>query len=242
MARLTLSFDNGPTTETTPHVLDVLGERNMRATFFVVGNRLSEPGAVALAQRAQQEGHWVGNHSTTHETPLGLCAGPDHAEREIGETQTRLADAGLVHRDRLFRPFGRGGRLGRHLLSTDAVDHQMAHRYTMVLWDSVPRDWEDPDGWPERARRDLEARDHTVLVLHDLPTGAMSRLGEFLDAVTEAGTEVVQEFPDHCVPLRRGEVCGPIHHLVTVADAHDAVVGQGGGRDDPARPTGRRRG
>jgi hypothetical protein len=75
-------------------------------------------------------------------------------------------------------------------------------------------------------------------VLHDLPTGAMDRLGEFLDVVAESGTEVVQEFPDHCVPLRRGEVRGPIHHLVTVADA----VGAGDGARPGARPTGRRRG
>ena len=150
MARLTLTFDNGPTTETTPQVLDVLGERSMLATFFVVGQRLASPEALALAQRAHAEGHWVGNHSTSHDTPLGLCADPDHAEREIGGTQARLADAGLVHRDRLFRPFGGGGRLGRHLLSTPAVDYLMAHRYTMVLWDSAPRDWEDPDGWSDR--------------------------------------------------------------------------------------------
>ena len=78
-----------------------------------------------------------------------------------------------------------------------------------------------------------------MLVLHDLPTGAMDRLGAFLDAVTDAGTEVVQDFPEHCVPLRRGEVRGPIHHLVTVADAEPAGAG---GRDGGARPTSRRRG
>jgi peptidoglycan/xylan/chitin deacetylase (PgdA/CDA1 family) len=218
MARLTLTFDNGPTAETTPHVLDVLGERGILATFFVVGDRLDAPGALALAQRAQAEGHWVGNHTTSHSTPLGLCPEPGHAEREIGSTQERLAEAGLVHRDRLFRPFGEGGRLGRHLLSTAAVDHLMANRYTMVLWDSVPRDSEDPEGWPDRARHDLAARDHTVVVLHDLPTGAMDHLGAFLDAMADAGNEVVQDFPDHCVPLRLGEVRGPIHHLVTVGE------------------------
>jgi peptidoglycan-N-acetylglucosamine deacetylase len=238
MARLTLTFDNGPSTETTPRVLDVLGERGIRATFFVVGQRLDAPGAVALAQRAQSEGHWVGNHTTTHVTPLGLCPEPGHAEREIGDTQARLADAGLVHRDRLFRPFGGGGRLGRHLLSTAAVDHLMAHRYTMVLWDSAPRDWEDPAGWPRRARHDLTIRDHTVMVLHDLPTGAMDHLGAFLDAVTEEGNEVVQDFPHHCVPLRRGQVRGPIHHLVTVGQP--VTAGPGSGRGPGGGPRGGR--
>ena len=82
MARLTLTFDNGPTPETTPQVLDVLGERGIRATFFVVGQRLEEPAALALAQRAKAEGHWLGNHTTSHDAPLGLCAEPGHAEPE----------------------------------------------------------------------------------------------------------------------------------------------------------------
>jgi peptidoglycan/xylan/chitin deacetylase (PgdA/CDA1 family) len=231
MARLTLTFDNGPSAETTPHVLDVLGERGIRATFFVVGDRLDAPGALALAQRAKAEGHWVGNHTASHGKPLGLCPEPGHAEREIGDAQGRLVDGGLVHRDRLFRPCAGGGRLGRHLLSTEAVEHLMANRYTMVLWDSVPRDWEDPEGWADRARRDLAARDHTVVVLHDLPTGAMEHLGAFLDAVTSSGDEIVQGFPDRCVPLRRGEVRGPIHHLVTVGEP----VGDGPGGRDRAR-------
>jgi hypothetical protein len=43
-----------------------------------------------------------------------------------------------------------------------------------------------------------------VLVLHDLPTGAMDHLPAFLDEAMARGTEIVAGYPDGCVPLRRG--------------------------------------
>ncbi len=66
---LTLSFDNGPDPEATPRVLDVLAERGLKATFFVVGEQLRAHRA--LAERAHAEGHWIGNHTLTHPRPLG---------------------------------------------------------------------------------------------------------------------------------------------------------------------------
>ena len=51
----------------TPRVLDVLGERGVKATFFVVGEQLREHRE--LAERAAAEGHWIGNHTFTHPRP-----------------------------------------------------------------------------------------------------------------------------------------------------------------------------
>ena len=62
MFDLTLTFDNGPEPETTPFVLDVLADRSIRTTFFVVGHKLSTPEGRELARRAHEEGHWIGNH------------------------------------------------------------------------------------------------------------------------------------------------------------------------------------
>ena len=72
----------------------------------------------------------------------------------------------------------------------------------MVLWNSVPRDWEDPDGWPARALADIERLDWTLVVLHDVPTGAMRALPRFLDALAERQVTVVSELPPACVPIR----------------------------------------
>lgn len=211
MPRLTLTFDNGPHPQTTDQVLRVLDERGLGATFFVVGDELARPGCRAVAERARAEGHWIGNHSMTHRVPLGAGADNQVAE-EIGGAQELLGDLG--HPDRLFRPFGGGGQLGPHLLSRAALAYLVDHQYTLALWNSVPRDWEDPSGWVGRALEDVVGRDWTVLVLHDLPTGAMDRLAAFVDAAVAAGVEIVQELPSECVPIRRGVAQVPIDHLV----------------------------
>jgi peptidoglycan/xylan/chitin deacetylase (PgdA/CDA1 family) len=72
MFDLTLSFDNGPTPEVTPHVLDVLCRHRVKSTFFVIGQKVAQHHA--LAERAHAEGHWIGNHTWSHSLPFGLMA------------------------------------------------------------------------------------------------------------------------------------------------------------------------
>lgn len=210
VARLTLTFDNGPTPGVTEGVLDQLGARGIKATFFVVGSDLLREGRRELAQRAAAEGHWHGNHTMTHSVQLGDSDAPDLPEREIGQAQAVLDD--LAHPDKLFRPWGNGS-ISQRILSRAAIDYLGAGEYTCVLWNCVPRDWEDPDGWVDRALREIERQDWTVLVLHDQPTGAMRWLPGFLDQVERRGIEHVQSFPDACVPIRRGRPTGSLEHL-----------------------------
>lgn len=213
MKRLTLSFDNGPSLEVTPEVLDLLARHRLKTTFFVCGkNILAEPQRSILI-RAKQEGHWLGNHTFSHTIQLGTSDDPDIPVKEIGRTQELLGD--LVEAGRLFRPYGGGGVIGRRLLSPGALEFLLKGQYTCVLWNSVPRDWEDPAGWPKRAIRDIKSRDWTLLVLHDLPTGAMQQLPRFLDLVQEADVEITQSFPENCVPIRRGQIVAKIDHIVS---------------------------
>ena len=210
--KVTLTFDNGPTAGVTEEVLRALGDRKLRATFFIVGCDLLRDGARELARRAAAEGHWIGNHTMTHSVQLG-DADDAAARAEIAEAQALLGD--LAHPDRLFRPYGGGGVLGRRLLSRAALQELESGRYTCVLWNSVPRDWDDPDGWVERCLDDVASREWTVVVLHDTPTGAMAHLPAFLDALDNAGVEVVQTFPEECVPIRRGVVRRPVNDVLS---------------------------
>jgi hypothetical protein len=95
------------------------------------------------------------------------------------------------------------------------VDYLTAGRYTCVLWNCVPHDWDDPDGWVDRALKEIATRPWSLVVLHDLPTGAMRHLERFLDRLGAAQIEVVQEFPPECVPIREGAVVLPIGDYVT---------------------------
>jgi peptidoglycan/xylan/chitin deacetylase (PgdA/CDA1 family) len=211
--QVTLTFDNGPEPAVTPRVLDVLDKHRIGATFFVLGSKLADPARRALAKRAHAEGHWIGNHTMTHSTPLGRVADPARAIAEIVEAQALVGE--LAHPDRLFRPFGGGGELGPHLLSAAALEVLKQERMTCVLWNAVPRDWENPRGWGEVALAQCLAQDWTVLVLHDLPTGAMGRLQIFIERVLEHGGRFRQDFPPECVPILRGEPLAPLKEYLT---------------------------
>lgn len=210
---VTLSFDNGPEPGVTSRVLDVLADRALRATFFVVGRKLARADGRRLAERARTEGHWIGNHTFSHGTPFGEVGDADAVRREIEQTQAVIGD--LAHPDRLFRPVAGGGELGPHLLSPAAVDTLVAGRYTCVLWTTVPGDWEDPEGWVDRALADCRAREESLLVLHDVGGGAMDHLERFLDLAERAGLRFRQEPPEACVPIRRGETVGQLDGLVS---------------------------
>ena len=212
---ISLTFDNGPEPGVTPHVLDVLARRAIPATFFVVGEKLARPGARALAQRAAEEGHAIGNHTLTHGTPLGELGDEAAVREEIEATQRLIGD--LAHPDRLFRPFGGGGHLDERVLSPHAVEVLVAGGYTCVTWNAVPRDWERPRRWPEIAVCQCRAADPAVLVLHDLPTGAMDHLERFLDLAAQDGARFVRDFPDTCVPIRRGRIAGSLDGIVAPA-------------------------
>jgi peptidoglycan-N-acetylglucosamine deacetylase len=212
--RVTLSFDNGPDPDVTPRVLDVLRGRGVTAHFFVLGKHLADRARRRLVERAREEGHLVGNHSFSHATPLGEDPRADAVEREIAATEALLTP--LVPGPKRFRPVG-GGALGPHLLSRGAVDYLVAHDYSCILWNSVPRDWIDPAAWVPRALADCAAHPHTVVVLHDIPGACLAALPDFLDALQDRSMELVPELPAACLPIVHGRVVADLDGLVSPA-------------------------
>ena len=210
--RVTLTFDNGPTPGVTDQVLDILAERSLRAIFFVVANRVDgDAAARALLTRMVRDCHRVGNHSLTHGRPLG----------ELGKQET-IAEIATAHEilreftgeNFLFRPWGTEGQLDERCLNRTAVNYLVSGKYTCVLWNSVPRDWADPVGWIDRALADVRALEHTLMVVHDLPSGAMDGLPCFLDELDRSGVAVTAELPTDCVPIVGGRIISPVDHLM----------------------------
>jgi peptidoglycan/xylan/chitin deacetylase (PgdA/CDA1 family) len=217
---LTLTFDNGPEPDVTPRVLDILRERGIKTTFFVIGEKLQDPARRKLTARASDEGHWIGNHTFTHALPLGQQPDARTAEQEIGRTEELIGE--LAHEARWFRPFGGGGNLDARLLKPSVVNYLTRHRFSCVLWNAIPRDWDDPDGWAARALAQCRAQDWTLMVLHDLPTGAMDHLDAFLDREATAGARFRQDFPPDCVLIRRGEIMRPLDAFVSTIEENGA--------------------
>ena len=212
MPDLTLTFDNGPEPGVTPFVLELLAARGLLATFFVIGQKAATPAGQALIQAAAAAGHWIGNHSWSHSTPFGEVTAPGVVTEEIRRTQAAIAP--VARRERLFRPFGGGGHLDSRLLSGEALRELQAGGYTCVLWNAVPRDFADPEGWVETALAQLAAQPWTLMVLHDLPNGAAAHLPRFLDAVQARGVRIRQDFPPDCLPIRQGVPALPLDGLV----------------------------
>lgn len=185
-------------------MLDELTARGLTAWFCVVGKRLVEPGGADLVRRALDDGHRVVNHSFTHELPLGEQPTAEHAQQEIVAMHDLMHDLLGDWGQRWFRPFGREGRLGRHVFSDAALSVLASLQYSVLMWNSVPRDWVDTSEWVARALDETRLHDDTVVVLHDIGSGAMRHLPRFLDGLGERGIEIVSEPPTSCVPIRAG--------------------------------------
>lgn len=213
MKRLTLTFDNGPCPAGTDRILEVLAERSIASTFFVVGERLLEPEGLRCAERAKSEGHWIGNHTLTHTQPLGLSKDPEYVKKEIGEAEELIGP--LASSPRLFRPHGLG-EAGPHLLSPFAVEYLAEHKYTIFGWNCVPRDWISPHvHWVDLALEQIRDQDWTVLVLHDRWLGSIiDTLGRFLDELQAQQVEIVQDFPAECTLMVAGAATPLINRYV----------------------------
>jgi peptidoglycan-N-acetylglucosamine deacetylase len=151
-----LTFDDGPDVQSTPRVLDILAEKRVAATFFVVGQRAtSHPD---LLRRAHKMGHVIGNHSHTHSLLFHFCHGSG-LRREIGACN-RAIRAAIGLEPRLFRaPQG---------LKTPALGDVLSELgMTPIGWQTRGMDYVIRD--PERiARRIIRgAADGAVLLLHD---------------------------------------------------------------------------
>ncbi len=94
-----LTFDDGPNEPYTSRLLDLLGERDVRATFFEVGRCVRR--FPQTARRVVADGHVLGNHSYSHSFHRYLSQPAQR--REIGLAQTILADVAGV-RPALYRP------------------------------------------------------------------------------------------------------------------------------------------
>lgn len=94
-----LSFDDGPDGRYTAHVLDVLADRDVTATFFLIGaNALAHPDLVA---RILSEGHSIGNHTRSHRALDQLREREAFEEILGGAADISEAGGGST---RLFRP------------------------------------------------------------------------------------------------------------------------------------------
>ncbi|WP_082599423.1 polysaccharide deacetylase family protein [Nocardioides sp. Root151] len=126
-----LTFDDGPSSNVTPRLLGILEERRVRATFFMVGERVAS--APATARKVAQGGHVVANHSWHH--TLMTTQTDSQIRDTLLATDRALRRAGVVPGKLMRPPYGEiNARVTAAITRTGFVP---------VLWDIDPEDWED---------------------------------------------------------------------------------------------------
>lgn len=173
-----LTFDDGPVPGVTDYVLDHLDKRQMKATFFMVGDNVVKHPDLAL--KVKQAGHQIGNH--THNHLDGYNCSNERYLWNFEKCQTVL-QKNLGIDTKLFRaPYGRIRRRQQMVVSKT---HQM------VMWDVIPGDFEKGTS----AKKCLnKARKHTrngsIILFHDQQKTEKilsEILPDFLDYIQEEG-------------------------------------------------------
>ncbi|MFO1020271.1 MAG: polysaccharide deacetylase family protein [Planctomycetales bacterium] len=151
-----LTFDDGPHPEYTPRLLDELAEHDIRATFFVVGNRAEQH--PDLIRRIVAEGHELGHHSWTHSEPNQTSAG--QLLDEVRWSIALLEDL-TGKPSSLFRP-------PKGQLTWRKMRRLWELKQTIVLWNVDPRDYAMTDAGQIRAWGESYApRAGDILLFHD---------------------------------------------------------------------------
>ena len=198
---VTLTFDNGPTPGITEAVLDALAAHAVPATFFAIGRQLATPVGVDLGRQIVSRGHRLGGHTWSHTVEFGVAD-----EKVVLDelTRTRTAVDAVGGEGTLFRPYGAGGVIDDRLMSSFGAAALCSGGYTCVLWNVLPGDWRDADGWVGAALDEIDRHPWSVVVLHDVADAALPRLDEFLDKVQRRHPTWSGDFPDDCTPIRNG--------------------------------------
>ncbi|MFH8249102.1 polysaccharide deacetylase family protein [Microbacterium sp. B2969] len=153
VACVALTFDDGPSPETTPGLLDLLAKEQVAATFFVEGQHVqTDPGIVA---REHRDGHAVENHTWSH-PDLATLAGPD-IEQQISSTDAAIVAAGVPEPTLARAPYGSAG---------GAVAASVRH--PLIYWSVDAFDWQslDPDVFVPRVLDRIAPGG--IVLMHDI--------------------------------------------------------------------------
>lgn len=161
-----LTFDDGPSRTLTPRFLDLLEQRRVPATFFVVGERVrAHPGVV---RRAWTRGFVIANHSYGHENLRTLSSAG--VRSTLRRTQRAIRDTGARPSDLMRPPYGSiDGRVRALTADVGLVP---------VLWTADPSNWDGrtATGIANSMLAQLRPHAPNVVLLHDGVANSVSTL------------------------------------------------------------------
>lgn len=129
--RVALTFDDGPDKKYTPQVLDVLRDYQVRATFFLIGNRAEK--CPEVVEKIAAEGHVIGNHSWSH--PDLRWVSNERLISEIVQTEMMLEQITGLKTALIRPPYG--------TVDTTSLEEMKRLEYKVINWSVDSVDWRD---------------------------------------------------------------------------------------------------
>lgn len=173
---LALTFDDGPSPELTPRLLDILRREGVRATFFVVGRNVDA--YPDIARRIVAEGHEIANHSYSHVAFTSVDA--SRMRDEITKTNESIMRATGRCPTALRPPYGAINERVRQSILND-------YRLDVVLWSVDPLDWKRPGAGVVADRLVQGAHPGAILLAHDIHPGTIEAVPEVIERLKAKG-------------------------------------------------------
>lgn len=177
---IAMTFDDGPHPTNTPRLLDMLKERNIKATFYVVGKCAQE--YPHIIRRILAEGHEIGNHTWSHNALSGMSA--EKAHEELAKTnQAVLAASGYQMRT-MRPPYG----------ATNLRVKQQCYAefgYPTILWSVDPLDWKRPGSKVVEQRIVSGVHPGAIILAHDIHEPTINAMPDTFDALLSKGYKFV---------------------------------------------------
>ncbi len=175
--KVALTFDDGPSSEYTPLLLDGLRERNVKASFFVIGSNIEKEGGEEIIRRIYEEGHLIGNH-TWHHVDLSDLSTED-AWKELEMTDS-LIKAITGEETALVRP--PFGEFPRSMEEPDKL---------YVKWTVDSRDWVTKDTQEIVRKVVTDTEENDIILMHDCYETSVEAALQIIDTLSERGYEFV---------------------------------------------------
>ena len=185
-----LTFDDGPSAENTAAVLDILKERNIKATFFVVGENVRKNPDVA--KRIVEEGHTIGIHCNEHDYGKIYASVDSYLEdfQKAYDTVYEVTGVEPV----LFRFPGGSINAYNKKVYEDIIEEMTAGGFVYFDWNASLEDAvskSEPEELIANARESTLGRRKVVLLAHDIIHNTVLCLDELLDEFPEYKMEVL---------------------------------------------------
>jgi peptidoglycan/xylan/chitin deacetylase (PgdA/CDA1 family) len=175
-----MTFDDGPHATLTPKLLDLLAQKEIKATFFVLGeNAERHP---EILKRAVGEGHEIGNHSWSHPNLAKLSN--DALRSQLQRTDDVIAQAIGSHPRLMRPPYGELTPKQRQWVNSE-------FGYKVILWDVDPLDWKEPGPSIVAQRIIRETRPGSIMLSHDIHAQTIAAMPEAFDALLAKGFKFV---------------------------------------------------